>query len=39
MGHVTRLFPRGSLPGEFGIEAALGPVAPRAAEADQPSAG
>ena len=24
MGHVTRLFPRGSLPGEFGIEAALG---------------
>ena len=35
MGHVTRLFPRGSLPGEFGIEAALGPVAPRATEADQ----
>ena len=29
MGHVTRLFPRGSLPGEFGITAALGPVAPR----------
>jgi 5-(carboxyamino)imidazole ribonucleotide synthase len=29
MGHVTRLFPRGSLPGEFGIAAALGPVAPR----------
>jgi 5-(carboxyamino)imidazole ribonucleotide synthase len=24
MGHVTRLFPRGALPGEFGIEAALG---------------
>jgi 5-(carboxyamino)imidazole ribonucleotide synthase len=24
MGHVTRLFPRGSLPGAFGIEAALG---------------
>lgn len=23
MGHVTRLFPKGSLPGEFGIEAAL----------------
>ena len=23
MGHYTRLFPRGSLPGEFGIEAAL----------------
>ena len=39
MGHVTRLFPRGSLPGEFGIEAALGPVAPRPAEADQPSVG
>ena len=29
MGHVTRLFPKGSLPGEFGIEAALGPMAPR----------
>ncbi len=27
MGHVTRLFPKGSLPGEFGIAAALGPVA------------
>lgn len=27
MGHVTRLFPRGSLPGEFGIAAALGPLA------------
>ena len=27
MGHVTRLFARGSLPGEFGIEAALGPLA------------
>ncbi len=26
MGHVTRLFPRGSLPGEFGITAALGPA-------------
>jgi 5-(carboxyamino)imidazole ribonucleotide synthase len=25
MGHFTRLFPRGSLPGEFGIEAALKP--------------
>ena len=24
MGHVTRLFPRGSLPGDFGVEAALG---------------
>jgi 5-(carboxyamino)imidazole ribonucleotide synthase len=23
MGHVTRLFPKGALPGEFGIEAAL----------------
>jgi 5-(carboxyamino)imidazole ribonucleotide synthase len=27
MGHVTRLFPRGALPGAFGIEAALGPLA------------
>jgi 5-(carboxyamino)imidazole ribonucleotide synthase len=26
MGHVTRLFPRGALPGEFGISAALGPA-------------
>lgn len=26
MGHVTRLFPRGALPGRFGIEAALGPA-------------
>jgi 5-(carboxyamino)imidazole ribonucleotide synthase len=29
MGHVTRLFPKGSLPGAFGIAAALGPAAPR----------
>ena len=29
MGHVTRLFPRGSLPGPFGIAAALGPLAPQ----------
>jgi 5-(carboxyamino)imidazole ribonucleotide synthase len=27
MGHVTRLFPRGALPGDFGIEAALGTLA------------
>ncbi|HEY0182496.1 MAG TPA: 5-(carboxyamino)imidazole ribonucleotide synthase [Rhodopila sp.] len=27
MGHVTRLFPRGALPGEFGVEAALGALA------------
>ena len=27
MGHVTRLFPRGSLPGPFGIDAALGVLA------------
>jgi 5-(carboxyamino)imidazole ribonucleotide synthase len=27
MGHVTRLFPRGALPGPFGLEAALGPAA------------
>ena len=39
MGHVTRLFPKGSLPGEFGIEAALGPAAPQRAEADQLPAG
>jgi 5-(carboxyamino)imidazole ribonucleotide synthase len=24
MGHITRLFPRGSLPGDFGVAAALG---------------
>jgi 5-(carboxyamino)imidazole ribonucleotide synthase len=29
MGHVTRLFPKGSLPGEFGVAAGLGPAAPR----------
>jgi 5-(carboxyamino)imidazole ribonucleotide synthase len=28
MGHVTRLFPRGGLPGPFGIAAALGRLAP-----------
>jgi 5-(carboxyamino)imidazole ribonucleotide synthase len=27
MGHVTRLFPRGALPGDFGVEAALGALA------------
>jgi 5-(carboxyamino)imidazole ribonucleotide synthase len=27
MGHVTRLFPRGALPGPFGLAAALGPLA------------
>ncbi len=27
MGHVTRLFPRGALPGDFGVAAALGPLA------------
>jgi len=26
MGHVTRLFPLGALPGEFGVEAALDPI-------------
>jgi 5-(carboxyamino)imidazole ribonucleotide synthase len=31
MGHVTRLFPKGALPGEFGVAAALGPAAPREA--------
>lgn len=29
MGHVTRLFPRGALPGDFGIWDALGPLAQR----------
>ena len=29
MGHVTRLFPRGSLPGPFGIAAALDTLAPQ----------
>jgi 5-(carboxyamino)imidazole ribonucleotide synthase len=28
MGHVNRLFPRGALPGPFGIADALGPLAP-----------
>jgi 5-(carboxyamino)imidazole ribonucleotide synthase len=28
MGHVTCRFPRGALPGEWGVDAALGPVAP-----------
>ena len=36
MGHVTRLFPRGGLPGAFGIRAALGPLLP---EADLPDQG
>lgn len=31
MGHVTRLFPKGGLPGEFGVAAALGPAAPEGA--------
>jgi 5-(carboxyamino)imidazole ribonucleotide synthase len=26
MGHVTRLFPKGALPGDFGVAAALGPL-------------
>jgi 5-(carboxyamino)imidazole ribonucleotide synthase len=32
MGHITRLFPHGSLPGEFGVTTALGPAAPRVTE-------
>jgi 5-(carboxyamino)imidazole ribonucleotide synthase len=32
MGHVTRLFPRGSLPGPFGVAAALGGLAPTEGE-------
>jgi len=35
MGHVTRLFPRGALPGPFGIAAALGPAAPKPEDAEQ----
>ena len=27
MGHVTKLFPRGGLPGDFGVDAALGKLA------------
>ncbi len=29
MGHVTRLFAKRALPGEFGVAAALGPIAPK----------
>jgi len=29
MGHVTRLFAKGALPGEFGVAAGLGPAAPK----------
>ena len=29
MGHVNVLFPKGALPGEFGVQAALGPLAAR----------
>ncbi|GAB0117671.1 5-(carboxyamino)imidazole ribonucleotide synthase [Acidisoma sp. 7E03] len=32
MGHVNRLFPKGALPGPFGIAAALGPLAEPATE-------
>jgi 5-(carboxyamino)imidazole ribonucleotide synthase len=32
MGHVTRLFPRGALPGPFGVAAALGPLADHAGQ-------
>jgi len=31
MGHVTQLFAKGALPGEFGVAAALGPAAPKGA--------
>ncbi|MGH7119976.1 MAG: 5-(carboxyamino)imidazole ribonucleotide synthase [Acetobacteraceae bacterium] len=34
MGHVTRLFPLGSLPGAFGIRAALAPLRARAEGAE-----
>ncbi|CAH2601729.1 N5-carboxyaminoimidazole ribonucleotide synthase [Rhodovastum atsumiense] len=36
MGHVTRLFPKGGLPGAFGIAAALGPLAPRTTATEEP---
>jgi 5-(carboxyamino)imidazole ribonucleotide synthase len=32
MGHVNRLFPKGGLPGPFGVNAALGPLAETHAE-------
>jgi 5-(carboxyamino)imidazole ribonucleotide synthase len=32
MGHVTRLFPRGALPGDLGIDAGLGKLAGNAAD-------
>ena len=34
MAHVTRLFPRGSLPGDFGVSTALGPLGQRGTELD-----
>lgn len=39
MGHVTRLFPRGALPGEFGVRAALGPLAAGLGEESSPIRG
>jgi 5-(carboxyamino)imidazole ribonucleotide synthase len=35
MGHVTRLFPRGALPGRFGVAAALGCLANPAGDEGQ----
>jgi 5-(carboxyamino)imidazole ribonucleotide synthase len=32
MGHVTRLFPKGALPGDFGVADALGFLARPASE-------
>lgn len=36
MGHVTHLFPKGALPGEFGLATALGPAAPEGQEGAAP---
>ncbi len=37
MGHVTRLFPKGSLPGEFGVRSALGILGRDIAPPDAPA--
>ena len=36
MGHVTRLFPKGSLPGEFGVQAALAVAASEQSSTTRP---
>ncbi len=35
MGHVNRLFPRGALPGEYGVAAALGVLGTAAADSEE----